>query len=336
LMMCQRIALLLDTKEMDEWIWLELMGYQQPTNDENPEDWLPEYRLLKTIGMSEGVHSQGLTDTDRMILNYGYKKSKTRQGILFPVQVPCSQLEQSNEELVVRRTIAFDKSLREKPEKLFFGMVEIRDDFTLFLQGTITVPEMRAIASVIRSRVHEYLLSRRNALLLESQIQGILDSTMDLIASKLAILDPNLLREVRNLMEKQQSDSELDWRGVADACRTVIQRFTDMIYLEEMIPVGGSKPGHDKTLNKCRQIAIWALSRIRTKPDDSPEGARIRRIPDYLDGYYETIVRGVEKVKHKDTRKLRKDEVDRVVIYMVLWMADMIQLLSRAEYPWLK
>ena len=193
---------------------------------------------------------------------------------------------------------------------------------------------MRGIASSVRIRIHEFLVSQKIALALKPQLLDIFDDTMTLIASKLTDLDPDLLEELEKIVEKLQSKSELDWRSIVDSCRTIIQRFTDVVYLEEMVPDDEEKPAHDRTRNKCRQIAVWALSQFDKKLSKSPEGSRIEQIPSYLDNYYEMIIRSVEKVKHKDMRTLHKDEVDRVVIYRILWMADLIQLLTRADYSW--
>lgn len=324
LLKCQRISMLLDSKQENEWIWKELEGYDM---DED----VPQYRC---VGLTSKIVYSRIIDEkpEEQVLTYSQLRGANIHHV-FQIRAPVHYLEKSNRELMSqdRLVIPFSK---DTPIRRLLGLFKITKPVEVRFDAGIPVDSMRGIASSVRNRIHEFLLLQQTTLGLKPHLQSIFDDTMNLIASKLSTLDPNLLEDLRGLIEKLQSKSDLDWRSIVDSCRTIIQRFTDSVYLEEMVPVGEEKPAYDQTRNKCRQIAVWALSQFNAKLDDSPEGSRIERIPSYLDDYYEIIIRSVEKVKHKDIRTLRKDEVDRIVIYTILWMADLIQLLSRANYSW--
>ncbi|MGY5875481.1 MAG: hypothetical protein RTU30_07030 [Candidatus Thorarchaeota archaeon] len=302
-------------------------GYPHPEFNEKHREEIPDYRWLLLWTNIIPRSPPGI-----MRLFEIYTRSYSPRTS-FPVTTPCRSLERAKQRINLTAIMMFSPEQAEELSKSH----RLLKDVKIHLEASIESEEIESVLAGVRSKTHQFLISQRNALLLESTLYRLVQDTMNLIGSRLSLIDPDMMSGISGMVQTlQQTSSPVEWNNVSNTCRVLLQRFTDAVYLEEMTPEGKSHPTHEKTKNKCRYIAAWALSRIGTKRDKMPEVRRIEEIPEFLDNYYEYLIRGIEKVKHKDTFLLERDEVERIVIYVVLWMADLIRLLDRAKYNWSK
>lgn len=324
LLKCQGIARYLGLEEDYDWIKHESIGY--PEVDIKDPDYgftgrIPDYRSVRLL-----AHPTKVMRTDS-----GYAQLWAMQAVFpnivpseefevaFPITQSCGALECITENLEVSRTLMKWKSGTE---------------YGLTMKAVMGLEHVSGILSSVRGRVHDFLISQRIELLFGPFIESIFDETKEMVAKKLSSLDPGLLAEIASMLQRQnEGKNELGWSFTIDVCRRTVQRFTEVLLVNGMVPNGEDRPSEDDTLGKTNYIVGWARTKIG-RNHAKEEIAMIREGHDYFIAYFKSLKGRIEKVKHKPSSKISKDEVNRVVAHVILWMADVMQLLERAGYNW--
>lgn len=319
LLMCQEIAQLLDIEKEKGWIECELAGYPPPPPDGNWEGrvrlTISRYvQLIGTAPKPSVVFPQPTVQQTADLIAHG-----SPAPLLFHVEESCDFLETAKVEIQLSKWVDINFEAYTVPVTYY---------------SKLSVDRMRSIARSTRARAHHFLSTQEISIRFGPLMKHILDESMNLVNTRIAEMEPRLLEELTDILQKQQEGTtELDWRGTADACRNSLQRFTEILLIDEMIPSDEERPKEDRTRDKVSLIVKWTKSMIPSNHGEK-EVDLVQTAFDYFFYYFRSITAIIEKVKHKPMSEVTKDEVDRVVVYLFLWMADLIRLLERAGYDW--
>ena len=279
--------------------------------DTLPSSSLPPYRHVRLTADLSGSSQHSKTS-----LWYTYHPQMP-QDLEFWVTEPIGFLE-SVKNYSIKRTV----------------VIERRVNYKYLLWSTMTKGRINSIIMTVRARVHEFLIEQKAVLVFSPLVEHVFESTKDIVVSKLTDLDPNLVDELFKMLDRQKTGgTELDWRGAADACRNILQGFTEILITPEILGEENPKPDEDDTIGKMSLIINYAKSRIRGKKGKKSVEFVSAGL-DYFFNYFKSLKHIVESVKHKPISQIEKDEVDRAVAYIFLWMGDVIRLLEKVGYDW--
>jgi len=314
LMKCNAIAKLLEIDDENKWIQNEIRGYPSSTSKKGAtlsSSSLPSYRHVQlTADLS------GSSKHSKSSLWYDYHP-QTPQDLEFWVTEPIGYLESVNEYKVTRAVV-----------------IERGRGYTYLLFSTMTKGRINSILMSVRARMHEFLMEQKAVLVFSPLVEHIFEGTKNIVVSKLTDLDPDLVDELFKMLDRQQiGGTELDWRGAADACRNILQRFTEILITPEILGDENPKPDEDDTIGKMSLIINYVRSKTRGKKGKKSVEFVSAGL-DYFFNYFKSLKHIVESVKHKPMSQIEKDEVDRAVAYTFLWMGDVIRLLEKVGYNW--
>jgi hypothetical protein len=321
LLMCQELVQLLDIEKDNEWIEYELTGYPPLPQGEKYEGYIfpPISRYIKLMGTvpkPSGIFPQPTVQQTAELIAHN-----NPTPLFFPVLESCDYLETTKDDMQLSKSIDISFEAYTVPITYY---------------SKLSINRMRSIAKSTRARAHRFLSSHGISIRFGPLVKHIFDESMKIVNTKVADLDSRLLKELTDILQKQQEDTtDFDWRSTADACRNILQKFTEILLIDEMIPPGDNRPKEDQTREKVSLIIKWAKSILPGNHGEKDINL-IEKAFDYFYYYFKSLTTIIEKVKHKPMTEVTKDEVDRVVAYLFLWMADLIRLLERVGYDWNK
>ncbi len=314
LMKCNAIAKLLEIDDEHKWIRYEIEGYPSSQSTKGvtlSSGSLPSYRHILLTANLAGSSKHGEFSL------WHRSRPQMPQDYEFWVTEPIGFLE-TVEKYEVKRTIT----------------TELGSSYTYLLFSTMTKGRINSILMSVRARMHEFLMEQKDILVFSPLVEHIFESTKNIVISKLTELDPDLVDELFKMLDRQQTGgTDLDWRGAADACRNILQRFTEILITPEILGEENPKPDEDDTIGKMSLIINYVRSKTRGKKGKKSVEFVSAGL-DYFFNYFKSLKHIVESVKHKPISQIEKDEVDRAVAYVFLWMGDVIRLLEKAGYDW--
>ncbi len=328
LLRCSNISKLIGSKDAEEWINFELNGYPNPSiiGQKSTNHFIPKYRCYdlndwKPIGLGPLDMIEKHSSLDTIEQRSIFWRALFR---FIPYEVP----------FYVTFPIGYIEDLKENPSLFRIIQNPEQQDDQIRVTSVIDRNRLRSILHIVRARINDYLITQQIALKFHPILQHIFDETKDLVSNRLARIDPRLFDEITKMVLRQQeTNNELEWRATADACRNTLQRFTEILLIQDMLPDEQVRPREDDTVGKVALVIAWIKSRIGIGHGDE-EIHGIKAGHDYLIEYFKSLKARTEKTKHKPMGIITKDEVDRIVIYLILFIADLIRLLDRADYPW--
>ncbi|MHA1961896.1 MAG: AbiTii domain-containing protein [Candidatus Thorarchaeota archaeon] len=320
---CLGIAQILDNKNDMEWISRELEGYKtyEPTGGSTIAPYpLPDYRivtLLASLAKSSKHSSSGYPTSW-----HDYAPQWPKE-MVFWIAEPVGHLE-SVREIELKRTIV------ERVGKRSFAYVM----FSELSEGAI-----RGILSAVRAKAHRFLMQSRITVEFGPILEHLFESSKELIIQRFSDVDSDLLDEILSMLEKQQmGTTELDWRSALDACRNVLQRFTELLHTEDVIGNSDIEFKEDDTVGKTSLVVTYIQKELGKKKSRIQTEFILKKL-ELLMPYFSSLKATVERAKHKPTTRgstITKDEADRVVSYVFLWIAEVVSLLDQTGFDWEK
>lgn len=322
LLRCHSISKLLKSKDTQDWIMYELKGYPEPPSIKSVKETqtpLPNYRFYRSMEWDiVGINNTQSLKSMRILWKamFGFIPHQ----VPFHITKPVGHLESLDRDLAVTRYIEDPKT----PESY------------LTILGKVDRVSAQAVLTVVRARVNDFLITQKISLQFQPRLHHIFDDTYHTVSSRLSEISPQLFEEVSEILLGQgENYSEINLRKSADSCRNIIQRLTDIILTDDMIPAEITRPVESDTVGKVALITKWARTKIG-RGYGTEEIHNIQGGHDFLVESFKILKRTTEKVKHKEMDKITKSEIDRVVIHLILWIANTIHLLDRAGYSWSK
>ncbi len=320
--MALRAAELLDP-ESDEHVWiaLELQGYPQGGLLKEEDTVPPKYRtpLYRWADLLASGPEPRITYSppDSDLLERIHRANDVR-SITFLVSEPIEVLEEANTPVFRSDSIVQDDGFN----KTIVTWV-----------ATMPVYRMQSIVKAVRSRVHAFALTKLVSIEFGEATKHLLEGSRVYVAEKMEILSPDLLRELLETLEKQESGrTDINSRIVVQNCLTFVQRITDILLRDSMIPESESRPSTGQTRNKLSLILAWAKKNSTKKLDEERE--LVKRTFNHFFFYSKSLQKTIDKQRHKDPILVSKDEVDRILVYLLTWLADLLRILDHANYEW--
>jgi len=331
---CQKASKLLDLDESETlWINLELVGYPKiPIEEEmklNKKFRVPAYRHVILPAKSPRPPFADPRYPHTMLQ---LQLSAAPLPTPFLITYPCMELETANQP----KKLVFSKVVENESDSSSY--FREKQDMVVSLEAILPVEKMRGMSYSIRAKVHDFATWHFVALQFGNAFASIFDETQNLIAIKLGNLNPVLIELLKETVSKQERGKDpLEWKQVLDNVRTIIRRFTGEVLRSTMLSDSEAMPGESAVKTKLDKILKWIKQRSQEKFGRKYEVERkaIRKTLDFLDSHTTTLLKLVNKPIHEpDIKYATKGMVDRVVIALVVWMGNMIELLDMVDYSW--
>ncbi|MFW9887056.1 MAG: hypothetical protein ACFFER_02665 [Candidatus Thorarchaeota archaeon] len=320
---CLGLAQILDSKSDIEWISRELEGYEtyEPTSGSTVAPYaLPEYR--KVALLASLAKSSKYSDSRYPTIWHDHAPQWPKE-MIFWIAEPVGHLEIARE-LELKRTI-----VEHVGSKSFTYVM-----FSEFSEGAI-----RGVLSAVRARAHRFLIQSRISVEFGPVLEHLFESSKELIIQRFSDIDSDLLDEILSMLEKQQmGTTELDWRGALDACRNVLQRFTELLLTDDVIDNSTIKFKEDDTIGKTSLVVEYIQKKLGKKRSRIQTEFMLKKL-ELLMPYFSSLKATVERAKHKPTTRgsiISKGEADRVVSSVFLWIAEVVSLLDQIGFDWEK
>ena len=314
-------------EEKSLWIQLELRGYPSKQiggidfdDEESRKFLMPNYRWIELP--ARGPKPAYMYKPMDSSLYNQIKQANIRIQLPFLVHHPCGLLEAAKKPIPLSITFLVDDQ---------YGFKKIART----LVANLPVSMMRGIIGAIEARIGQFVSFHLIALEFGESIGGIIDETRDLIANRLELIGSELLKELDDTIVKQSaSTSAIEWRGVLESCRTILRRFTGLLLHDFMIPEGVAKPRESNVMKKLKLMLDWAQSSMKTSTGTETE--HITKDLTRLHSHVSSLLDIINKPIHGEIDEITKGDVDLIIMHLIVWMADLISLLDRANYPWQK
>lgn len=319
LMKCKMISKLMDIEHENKWLDYEINGY--PLADDSrgstkQHSSLPQFRCLNLIAKIASGRADSYS-------NWSSYKPRTPFETTFWVTESCGFLE-SLREMTVKKTLVLKKGSYT---------------FKYLLYSEVGKARINGILSALRIKLSEFLMEQKIRLSFSPLVEHIFEGTKKLVIDTLSDIDSDLLDVIIDTLTVQQEEgNELDWQSTADSCRSIIERFTELLMTNQIVSTPEEKPEEADAVGKLSLVILFVRKKLTKKKSKKYEKLAEAGL-DYLFNYFQSLKAIIQKVRHKPTaseNKILKDEADRAVAYVLLWIADMIRLLNRAGFDWSK
>ncbi len=322
---CLEVAALLGLPEEERsWIICEIEGYSPGSITDKtyatiPSHYrIPIYRYYKAL--ARGPRPVQLYEPMDSELYEQIRRANRAIEHIFLIHHPAAFLESTATSLELVDTFVIDS-----PRGY--------DRTVVTLVAEMPVSAMRMIVKSVRGRIHSFAISHLLHLEFGEFLVSILDETKHFVASKLQTIAPDLLKELNEMTRRLEHGSgHVTYANIARGCVTVIQVLTDRLILDEMISEGQEKPAHDKTRDKVSMILKWACSRLGGRFGEERE--LLIELQEHFFLFSKSLERLVHKTRHKRSESIERRDAGRLLAYLYLWMADLLELLDLAGYPW--
>ena len=318
---CLHIANLLDLSESEkEWIELELSGYPPQTleilvDQPNINGHAPHYRILKLPSEYRS-----------------FKYSLRVRGVfpslaetVFVVTEPCDYLETTKESLALTL-----QSVTEE-DRSRFGVLHQPDGDVILYTGSLSPSRMRGIVAAIRSKVLAFVSSHLASFQMTKSMKVSIERMRNRLASKLVDFDPSLLQIIREAFNRLETgDFYLLEKTSVETLRTIMRRFTQILYknaFPKEIP-----PRESEISVKVEKVLNLVCESI-VKDSDTSKRKRVKRIAKGLEEQSSLISELVNRPIHKDTDEWSIGTADRLLIWTLLWMDEMLFFIDQTMVP---
>ncbi len=303
---CQELSQILDLdNNTKRWINHELMGYPpQVYGDDRVHERarIPLYRLISLPAS---------------VISSRKDSRETRGSHQFSIVFPCHSLETAVDTL----------TLSESP------VVDIKPPMILTYTGEAPPHSLKGISAAIRANINLFAIQLSLATQVGSAMSGFFDNTLVRIADSIGVLAPStldLLNDVVKKLKKSQSLEEL--RVILETLRTIMRRVTGVLMTKEMLKENDEFPSENAIATKATKILDWATEQLGGKSKDELKYLKkaASRIKDQLN----MIMYLINKSIHKELSSVDRAKVERIMISVIVWIGDMVDILDRAGYVW--
>jgi len=319
LMKCKIISKLLDIEKENKWLDYEINSYPIASDSNGStkrHNSLPSFRCVNLV--ADVAKRNG----DNYYSNWKSYKPQTPFDTTFWVTESCGILENVTQ-ITVKRTLVKIHRYAHK----------------YLLYSDLSKARIKGILTAVKVALIDFLMEQKIRLSFSPLVEHIFEGTKDIVIETLSDIDSDLLDVVIDTLNVQQKEgNELDWQSTADSCRSIIERFTELLMTNQIVAKPEEKPEEADAVGKLSLVLVFVRKQLTKKKSKKYEKLAEAGL-DYLFNYFQSLKAIIQKVRHKPTaseNKILKDEADRAVAYVLLWIADMIRLLNRAGFDWSK
>ena len=305
LLKCLEVAELLDVSSSEKsWITQELTGYEHQSETSKMElpsfKQAPHYRWLELSGRYDII-----------------QPSKTFNTVgQFAVCFPCDYLENATSSISLKTTLVI------KPENMWEKLT--RGTIVATAQAELPVSRIKPIVQSIRGFVYKFAVTNLISLQFSKSVSGIIDNTRNLVASRLRFVSESLLRFINETLDSHKRTTEgLHWRVALENIRTILRRFTGLILKDAMLI--DTRPKEGETSKKVELIIKWCMNQLKGGSRTELDSLKKESI---------LLLDLINKPIHGEIDEVSKNEVERILLRSLIWMAGIIDILDQSGYTW--
>ena len=306
---CQELTQILELDDKTKrWINHELMGYiPQVYGDDRVHERarIPLYRLISLPAS---------------VISSRKDSRETKGSHQFSIVFPCHSLETAVDTL----------TLSESP------VVDIKPPMILTYTGEAPPHSLKGISAAIRANINLFAIQLSLATQVGSDMSGFFDNTLVRIAERIGALAPStldLLNDVVKKLKKSKSPEEL--RVILETLRTIMRRVTGVLMTIDMLKEKEEEPSESAISTKTTKILDWVVIQLDRKSKDEIKHYKkaVNRHHDQLRMLMYLINKPIH---HKELQSVDKAQVERIMISVIVWIGDLVEILDKAGYIWKK